>query len=76
MIIIYAVCCVALAAGISYSTGYYYGQKSRSAIIKFNDVSKKLPELFEQADITVTPEQLGKINHVFIKDKEKIGFKQ
>jgi len=65
-----------IAVGIaSYTGGYYYGQKCRSVIIKYNDVSRKLPDLLEQAEITVTPEQLSKLNHVFIKEKEKIGFK-
>jgi len=44
-------------------------------IIKYNDVSRKLPDMLEQAEITATPEQLSKLNHVFIKEKEKIGFK-
>jgi len=75
MIIIYAVLCVSLFTCIGYSAGYYFGQKSRSVIIKYNDVSRKLPDMLEQAEITVTPEQLSKLNHVFIKEKEKIGFK-
>jgi len=65
-----------ISVGIaSYTGGYYYGHKSRSVIIRYNDVSRKLPELLEQAGIEVTPEQLNKLNHVFIKEKEKIGFK-
>jgi len=65
-----------IAVGIaSYTGGYYYGQKSRSVVIRYNDVSRKLPDMLEQAEISATPEQLIKLNHVFIKEKEKIGFK-
>jgi len=51
-----------IAVGIaSYTGGYYYGQKCRSVIIRYNDVSRKLPELLEQSEITVAPEQLSKL---------------
>jgi hypothetical protein len=72
--LIYSILSILLASGIAWHTGYFYGQKSRSVIIKYGDIQCKIPEILDKAEIPYTSDQIHKVNQEFIK-KDAVGFK-
>ncbi len=73
MIIIYAILTVCVFSGIAYHTGFYYGQKERSIIVKSANIQTKLPDLLEKVGINATPDQILKLNQE-LNNRDKIGF--
>lgn len=53
---------------------YHHGLKARPVYIKAADANHKLPDIFREAGISYTEDQLSTIYRRLNLEKEKIGF--